>query len=301
MPPADKTKVLIIGCGDLGGAVAAQLAMLNLEVIGVRRHIGSLNNVTMVQADVTRQDSLSSLNNIQPDILIYSVAADGQTDAQYKAQYVEGLRHALNTQLRNSNLKHVFFISSTRVYGKFKETDDFLTESDIPFPNDFGGERLLEAENLLKPFVRQLNQVCAYTVLRLTGIYGVGRWRMFDLAKRPESWPKENRWTNRIHRDDAAAFIVHLVQKILTGNSVKNCYIVTDSSPSMQYDVLRWISVKMQIAYSLDVKSPLATSRRFSNQAMLETGFKLRYQDYQSGYQSLLPEYLKTQNNIEPA
>ena len=110
-------KVLIIGCGDLGGEVASQLVRLGIEVAGVRRSGTAAEGVRLICADVTQAESLEVLAPLQPKILIYCVAANGQTDAQYKAHYVDGLRNVLATQVDNKKLKHVFFVSSTRVFG----------------------------------------------------------------------------------------------------------------------------------------------------------------------------------------
>jgi len=275
-------KVLIVGCGDLGGTVATQLSALDIQVIGVRRRDIAIGGIQIIQADITQPASLSGLNQIQPEILIYCVAANGQTDEQYKGHYVDGLRNVLATQSENANLKHVFFVSSTRVYGQ--KTDVLLDESTTAIAMDFGGERLIEAESLLN------NLTCNTTVLRLSGIYGAGRLRMINLAKDPLNWPSQNAWTNRIHKDDAAAFIVYLVTETLANQPVQSCFIVTDSKPSSQYEVLSWIANQMQV--DVDVKTPaIEGGKRLSNQAMLSTGFKLRYPDFKVGYQALLSEY----------
>lgn len=279
-------KVLIIGCGDLGSEVARQLVALDIQTIAVRRSANQLHGVTFIQADVTHASSLAPLEAVQPEILIYCVATSGQTDEQYKAQYVDGLRNVLATQTKNSNLKHVFFVSSTRVYGQ--EVDKLIDETDAAIAIDFGGYRLLEAENLLLPLA------CSNTVLRLSGIYGPGRLRMINLAKSPAIWPQQNSWTNRIHRDDAAAFIVFLVRRALEDVVVlpavikRSCYIVTDSKPTAQYEVLNWIADKLHLSRPDNVNPPIAGGKRLSNQAMLATGFTLQYPDYQAGYQTLL-------------
>ena len=263
-------KVLIVGCGDLGGTVATQLSNLGHEVFGVKRSKVKINGVEVIQADVTEPASLDLIMHIQPDILIYCVAANGQTDGQYKAHYVDGLRYVLATQTENLNLKHVFFVSSTRVYGQ--KTDVLLNESMPAIATDFGGERLLEAESLLNKLL------CKTTVLRLSGIYGAGRLRMVNLAKSPLNWPAQNSWTNRIHKDDAAAFIVFLVLQVLADNLILPCYIVTDSKPSSQFEVLSWIANQMQVNF--DIKTPaMEGGKRLSNQAMLSTGFELQYPD----------------------
>lgn len=287
-------KVLIVGCGDLGSEVARQLVALDIQTIAVRRSANQLHGVTFIQADVTHASSLAPLEAVQPEILIYCVAAGGQTDEQYKAQYVDGLRNVLATQTKNLNLKHVFFVSSTRVYGQSseKDIDKLIDEADAAIAVDFGGYRLLEAESLLLPLA------CSNTVLRLSGIYGPGRLRMINLAKSSSTWPQQNSWTNRIHRDDAAAFIVFLVRRALEDAAVlptvltRTCYIVTDSKPAPQYEVLNWIAGKLHLSRPSNVNPPIEGGKRLSNQTMLATGFTLQYPDYQTGYQTLLPEQL---------
>jgi nucleoside-diphosphate-sugar epimerase len=217
-----------------------------------------------------------------PEIVIYCVAANGQSDAAYQAQYVTGLKNILASQSRNQQLQHVFFVSSTRVYGQ--ETTAILDESIPALPADFGGERLLEAENLLNDLT------CNATALRLSGIYGPGRLRMINLAKSPQQWPLQNSWSNRIYRDDAADFIAFLVQRILTEQAIASCYIVTDSKPVSQYEVLTWLAMKMQLALPVNNLDEAQGGKRLSNQLMLSTGFQLRYPDFSVGYQALLDE-----------
>jgi len=286
MVNSDSAKVLIVGCGDLGSEVARQLAHDDISVTGIRRssnfiaaHSGG-NAVQIIAADVTKPESLAALNDVQPGIIIYCVAASGQTDAEYKSAYVDGLCNVLATQKGNSQLKHVFFVSSTRVYGQ--DTQAVLDESVPALPADFGGKRLFEAEHLLQTLS------CSTTILRLSGIYGPGRLRMINLAKTPDNWPKQNIWSNRIYRDDAAAFMVFLIKQVLAGNSVRNCFIVTDSKPAPLYEVLSWLATELQVGKPEQI--PVGGGKRLSNKVMLESGFKLQYADYKAGYRTLLPD-----------
>jgi len=277
-------KVLIVGYGDLGRELGHQLAQNGIEAIGVRRSVHSTadgsnhQDVTVISADVTQHLSVATLASINPEIIVYCVAASGQSDAEYKAAYVDGLRNVLATQQHNRQLQHVLFVSSTRVYGQ--DTDELLDESIAAVPSDFGGERLLEAETLLKTLP------CGTTVLRLSGIYGPGRLRMLNLAKSPDNWPKQNIWSNRIHRDDAAAFIAFLIKQILAGNDVQDCYIVTDCKPVPQYEVLEWLAAQLQTEKAKPF--PASGGKRLNNKALLASGFKLQYPDYQAGYKTLL-------------
>jgi len=284
-------KVLIVGCGSLGGAVAIQLAEMGIKTVGVKRGLDTIEGVGIIQADVTQPASLQALIHLHPEILIYCVAASGQTDAQYKSHYVDGFRHVLATQSDNLKLKHVFFVSSTRVYGQ--KSNALLDESTVAIPNDFGGERLLEAEQLLSTLT------CNTTVLRLSGIYGPDRLRMVNLARLPESWPVKNSWSNRIHLKDASAFIVFLVKQVLVNKAIQDCYIVTDSSPATQYEVLNWLALKLnaesQDCTQAKINKPVDEGKRLSNQSLLASGFTLEYPDYQSGYLALLDEIFPTQ------
>jgi len=275
-------KILIVGCGDLGAAIAKRLVDEEHEVVGLRRSIQTSPRMQMLQGDVADAASLQALVALMPEIVIYCVAASGQTDAAYQAQYVTGLKNILASQSRNQQLQHVFFVSSTRVYGQ--ETTAILDESITALPADFGGERLLEAEHLLSSLP------CNATTLRLSGIYGPGRLRMINLAKSPQQWPLQNSWSNRIYRDDAADFIVFLVQRILTEQAIASCYIVTDSKPVSQYEVLTWLAKKMQLALPVNNLDEAQGGKRLSNQLMLSTGFQLQYPDFSVGYQALLDE-----------
>lgn len=279
------SRVFIVGCGDLGTAVALQLHQSQHEVIGLRVSQKSLpKDMRTIQADVTNRNSLSLLTDVNPDIIIYCVAASAQTDENYHAHYVQGLRNVLDTQINNTDLKHVFFVSSTRVYGQTHagETQVTLDENIEAIPVDFGGQRLLEAEALLAELP------CKSTVLRLSGIYGQGRLSLVNTAKNPNRWPENNNWSNRIHRDDAARFIAFLVQKTVIHQPINGCYIVTDDMPTLQYDVLTWLAIQQGVDVS-DAKAPVNQGgKRLSNQRLRETGFQLKYPNYKAGYSKLL-------------
>ena len=190
-------KVLIVGCGDLGGYTAALLNDSDFKVCALRRSQQQSDTFKTLQADVTKPESLKALIELQPNYVIYCVSADARTDEAYQAQYVTGLKNILATQKHNPALSGVLFVSSTRVYGQ--QTDELIDHQVEAKPADFGGRRLLEAEQLLEA----LN--CPTVALRLSGIYGEGRLRMIRLAQQLK-WPEHNAWSNRIHRDDAARF-----------------------------------------------------------------------------------------------
>jgi len=278
------SKVLIVGCGDLGTAIATRLQQSH-EVIGLRQSSQQLpNGMQTIQADVTQPNTLKLLEKLNPNIIVYCISAGGQTDEKYQAAYVTGLKNILATQSQNTHLQHVFFVSSTRVYGQNNAEilDEALDENVPAIPADFGGERLLEAETLLK------NMPCKSTSMRLSGIYGNGRLYLVNMAKDISKWPTENHWSNRIHRDDAAGFIAFMVEKAAKKETLESCYIVTDDLPTQQYEVLTWLANQQKLNTST-IKVPVARGgKRLSNKRLRDTGFQLQYPNYQAGYSHIL-------------
>ena len=282
--------ILIVGCGDLGTAIADNLKHEH-EVTGLRRSIHKASGgMQTIHADVTQPNTLSALTNLNPSIVIYCVSADAQTDESYQAQYVMGLKNILDTQASNSVLQHVFFVSSTRLYGQ--KTQEILDEITPAIPSDFGGERLLEAENALKQFclnkITNKDMACKQTSMRLSGIYGNGRLYLANMAKDATCWPAENNWSNRIHRDDAAGFITFLVEKVLRQETIESLYIVTDDMPTQQYEVLQWLATQQGVDVPHIKIPPISGGKRLSNKRLRDTGFQLLYPNYQVGYRQLL-------------
>lgn len=273
--------VLIAGCGDLGCELGRRLVHENIAVSGLRRSAAQLpHGIDTLQADVTQPQTLSNLPALNPQILVYCVAADAGTDDSYRAHYVDGLRNVLAALKPCANLRHVFFVSSTRVYGQ--KTTELLDETVPAMPADFGGTRMLEAEMLLQTFAG------SSTILRLSGIYGPGRTRMLRLARDPAAWPQHNSWSNRIHRDDAAAFMAMLIQRVLADEPVQDCYIVTDNEPASQYDVLLWLAQQFGTDIANIVVPPVNGGKRLANTRMLQSKFQPTYADYRAGYSALM-------------
>ncbi|MGZ8270757.1 MAG: NAD-dependent epimerase/dehydratase family protein [Methylophilus sp.] len=274
-------KILLVGCGALGTAVALNLYHAGHEVVGIRKSLKPLPcNMKTIQADVTVSDVVSVLAVTQPQIVIYCIAATAQNDENYYLHYVAGLKYVLESQLHNTRLERVFFVSSTRVYGK--TTDALVDESTSAIAIDFGGCRLLEAEQLLT------NLKCDYTILRLSGIYGAGRLYLLNMAKDIQRWPKENHWSNRIHEEDAARFVSYLVDRHFSNQKLASCYLVTDDMPTEQYVVLMWLAKKLKVDVESVEVPHVNGGKRLINYRMRETGFVLKYPTYVQGYRELL-------------
>jgi saccharopine dehydrogenase-like NADP-dependent oxidoreductase len=81
--------LLVIGCGDLGGAVAAQCAATDWTVWGLRRSGGALPAaVQPISADVTAPETLAVLADIAPTHVLMALSPAEFTDQAYRRVYV---------------------------------------------------------------------------------------------------------------------------------------------------------------------------------------------------------------------
>ena len=134
-------------------------------------------------------------------------------------------------------LQRVLLVSSSAVYGEC--TGDWVDEDTPAAPPGFNGEVLLEAERVLAA------QPVPSIVLRLAGLYGPGRLQLIERlragqARVPRAAPH---WANRIHVDDAAQAIAHL----LALPDPQPLYLGVDDTPlplDVLYDHLAGLPVR---------------------------------------------------------
>ena len=275
-------KVLIIGCGQLGFSIVNNADPDVFKLYGFSRSLRkSPASIEMHQVDILKTEAIDVIKLINPEIIIYAVSADTQSIESYQDHYVVGLKKTYEAILKLDHFKHLFFVSSTRVYGQ--KTTKILSELDIAEPSDYGGEALMEAETV----ARQLKDKA--TILRLSGIYGPNRKRMIQLAQsNPGNWPATNNWSNRIHEEDAARFIVFLMKRIMMNESIEPLYLVTDGVPTKQYDVLTWIRNRLQLTTDTIELPILESGKQLQSVLLNQTGFVLKYPDFTYGYEAII-------------
>ncbi|QDD00107.1 sugar nucleotide-binding protein [Candidatus Methylopumilus planktonicus] len=275
-------KVLIIGCGQLGFSIVNNADPDVFKLYGFSRSLRkSPASIEMHQVDILKTEAIDAIKLINPEIIIYAVSADTQSIESYQDHYVLGLKKTYEAILELDHFKHLFFVSSTRVYGQ--KTTKILSELDIAEPSDYGGEALMEAETV----ARQLKDKA--TILRLSGIYGPNRKRMIQLAQsNPGNWPATNNWSNRIHEEDAARFIVFLMKRIMMNESIEPLYLVTDGVPTKQYDVLTWIRNRLQLTTDTIELPILESGKQLQSVLLNQTGFVLKYPDFTYGYEAII-------------
>ncbi|MFW5825638.1 MAG: NAD-dependent epimerase/dehydratase family protein [Marinobacter sp.] len=279
--------ILVAGCGALGGAVASALTS-TAEVWGIRRTASAIpRGVHPAPADLTDRSALARAVPEAPELLIYCLTPSTYDDAGYRSAYVDGLANLLAvTDTRN--LRRIFFISSTSVYGQ--DDDSRVDEQSPVAPRRFSGKRILEGEQLA------LNSGLPATVIRFSGIYGPGRGRFLEAVMAGEISPASpGPYTNRIHEQDAAAVCVHLARLALEGMPLAPCYLASDCEPVRLDEVVAWIrrQVACQPPRAGARQSGRGGSKRCDNRRLLGSGFEFAYPDFRSGYRPMI-EALKS-------
>jgi nucleoside-diphosphate-sugar epimerase len=276
--------ILLAGCGDLGTEAGLRFAAAGQKVVGWRRSPSKLPSaIDGVAADLSSPD----LPPVPADTtaVVIAVAADSPTEAAYRAAYVDGLAHVLDALERDGVTPHrVLFVSSTAVYGD--AGGGWVDESTTPVPGGFSGRILLEAERLLADRLRETPS--AAVALRLGGIYGPGRTRLIDQVRTGSAIiPDVPRFTNRIHRNDAAGAIVQLC---MMENEPSPVYVGVDNDPAELGDVLRFLAAELGLDTppTGDAGDARGGNKRCSNALLRATGYTFRYPTFREGYRDIL-------------
>ncbi|MET3809359.1 NAD-dependent epimerase/dehydratase family protein [Arthrobacter sp. UYEF3] len=305
--------VLLAGCGDLGTEAGLRFAAAGHRVVGWRRSPDKLPAaIEGAAADLSRGE----LPPVPADTkaVVVAIAADSPTEEAYRAAYVDGLAHVLDAVAASGAPVHrVLFVSSTAVYGD--ADGSWVNEATAPNPGGFSGRIIREAEELLH--TRLGGSAISPVVLRLGGIYGPGRTRLIDQVRGGKATiPAEPRFTNRIHRDDAAAAIVHLCTTAVQPAPV---YLGVDNEPAELAEVLRFLAAELGLPEPASEPAAAAAERtsgpsgggsrggsgsgpsggssgepsrggnkRISNALLRSTRFEFQYPSFREGYRAVL-------------
>ncbi len=270
-------RVLIAGCGDVGNVLAVSLLQEGHVVYGLKRDTSSLPcGVVPIEADLTLPETLANLPE-EIDQLLFMPTPARRDQAAYEAIFIQGFQNVWEA-LKQVPLR-TLLVSSTAVYGE--SSGGVVNEQTTPGPTGFNGKVLLEMESVASTYTDKL------VVVRISGIYGPGRERLIRMAvsndlKVQQSPPL---FTNRIHRDDAAAALKHLMEI----EKPDSLYVATDDLPAPRYEVVEWLAKAQGKPAPVGLVDEYAGSgKRVDNRRLRNSGFVLSYPDYRSGYGAVL-------------
>ena len=278
-------RVLIAGCGDLGGGLGQRLLGLGHEVHGLKRNPATLPpGIQPVKADLLDPRGIALPGDVE--LVAYILTPDTPDEAGYRAAYVTALENLLGALRRQSPLpRRLLLVSSTSVYAQ--GNGQWVDEDSPAEAWRFSGRLIREGEELAWA------SAIPTVVIRFGGIYGPKRTRLLDNLKAAKARCVPGVYSNRIHRIDAVAALAHL----LLLQDPAPLYLGVDSTPSEQCEVLDWLAGQLGVAGPTRITETGETERamrgnkRVSNRRLLASGFEFRYPGYREGYGAILREY----------
>ena len=255
------------GAGDVGARLAARQAALGWDVVALRRRDREVPGARLLRADLGSGEGLAKAPR-RPDAVVFCAAPDARDEAAYRRLYLDGLRRLLDAV----ETPRVVFVSSTAVYAQ--DAGEWVTETTPAAPPAFNGRVLRAAE-------QELDAHAGGLVLRLSGLYGPGREALLRKARAGEA--NRPHWTNRIHVDDAAAALSHL----LALPSPQRLYLGNDDLPALECEVQAWMREREGLA-AVDPAAGPVRGRRVANTRLRASGWAPDYPDFRAGYASLL-------------
>ncbi|GLZ87921.1 NAD(P)-dependent oxidoreductase [Metapseudomonas resinovorans] len=276
--------LLIAGCGDVGSRLATEMLQAGWTVHGLRRQVSALpTGVLPVAGDLERADCPPDWPQGPLDYLVYCAAANQHDEAGYRSAYVEGLRHVLAWLAQHGQVpRRVLFVSSSGVYGQ--RDGEWIDETSPAEVEGFSGQVMLEAERLA------LQSGLPATCVRLTGIYGPGReWLLKQVRMGYRVVSEPPLYANRIHVDDCAGLLAHLLKADANGVVLDDCYIGVDDAPAPLHEVVGWLRERMGVTEWADESTVRRSgSKRCSNARARALGWAPRYLSYREGYAAIL-------------
>ena len=282
-----RNSILFAGCGDLGIRCGSILLEKGWEVAGVRRDPSQLPaGFRRCAADYTLPGGLDIAGSLRPDYVVASFNPSDSTVDGYRRGFTLAAQNLLEG-LGEHRPTAILMASSTRV---FAERDGGWVDETSPLSTDDPRAlAIIAAEQLLRESPHRVS------VVRFAGIYGATGGRLLRKVRRGELAHSETaRYGNRIHRDDCAGFLVHLLERAEAGTELAPVYIGVDDLPAPQWQVERWLATRLGLpAVPASTPAPSggfmpAGHKRCSNRLLRASGYRLLYPDYRAGYGAVL-------------
>ena len=194
-----KKNILIIGFGDIAKRLTKNLNKDNYNIYGVSRQ--DKKNKNFIKWDWLSKE-LPSLDNIYFESIVFIPKPSSSSESGYKDGFINSIEN-IQKLLGTISFNKFISISSTRIYGKYK--DRVFNELDNPNPNDFKG-RIIS--------IYESNQIQNYgdklLILRFSGLYNS------DSINIPK---------NHLHRENAAKIIQFFIENNFNHSSYEifNC------------------------------------------------------------------------------
>ncbi|AMW79924.1 NAD(P)-dependent oxidoreductase [Acinetobacter sp. TGL-Y2] len=258
--------ILFVGYGKTSQRVAKSLFQQQHQITTISRSPKTDDFATHLIQDVHQMD-LSQVAQID---VVYVLLAHQYSMTQnsidlYRHTYIDSVQPIVQA-LKSHPIQRVIVLSSTRVYGE--DQGEWIDDKSIAIPCDEQGRSLLEME-------KRWQQAYPYecVIVRPTGIYGTSTTRMIKLAETTKTYPNIH-WSNRIHIDDLARFLVHLIHV----ERLEKSYICSDNMPTPLHERILNIQREWGLP-ELILESQVESGKRIFAERMLGSEFELKTDD----------------------
>ena len=277
-------QTLLLGYGDIADRVAQRLSAIKSQVTGVCRTPGNKPvrpSVDLVAADLNNEQELYQLFKQKWDNVVITLTPKKEADDSYHQGYVVPCRHLQQVLSQQTHQPTIIYVSSTGVYAQ--RNGEWIDENSVTAPTSDSGQALLQAESLIDALPGQTS------ILRCSGIYGQGRDFLLRQLSQGNVQLRDS-WTNRIHQDDVAGFIVHLLTQVSKPHPV---YLVNDDEPVKQYEVYQWLAQQLGFELPEDIDTEVGPrgSKRCMNKRLKDSGYQLQYPSFRDGYTSVVKQW----------
>ena len=269
-------RILLVGIGYVGSALADMLVSAGQEVFGLRRSDRALPaGVTPLVGDVTRDEGWDRLP-AGIEQIVYAVSPARRSEAAYREVYVEGLER-VRSRVPDARL---LLVSSTAVYGD--PTTEQVDERTPLGALDGPSSELARAEHVW-PSERSV-------ILRASGIYGPGRTQLLARLLHGDLTREERSATgNRIHRDDLARCLAFFIER----PELQGVFNASDTDPAPLGQMADWLAARNVPANLLQhlpsTREPRSRKNRtVSSRKLQEAGFVFCYPTFREGYAAIL-------------
>lgn len=239
-----------------------------------------------VAADLTSRATLDVLDD-SIDHVVYAASPAERSERAYDDAYGRGLENVLGAlEARGAKLARVVLTSSTAVYAQ--DDGSWVDEQSATEPKSFAGRALLRAESMLR------GGAFEGVALRLAGIYGPGRTWLVRRVHRGEARVdpacRTAHYGNRIHRDDCAGALAHL----LALPRVAPIYVGADDAPAPLGEVHAFVAALLGMPRPPEGETGTgrAGNKRCNNALLRASGYTLRVPTYREGYPPIVRDYL---------
>jgi nucleoside-diphosphate-sugar epimerase len=282
--------IVIVGLGQLGSDVAGRLLTRGEDVVGVKRTAPTTATPATETTPGRFALQLCDLTTATPELpadtaaIVVALAPLQRSVEAYDALYRDGVAHLLAAVAALPGTPpRILFVSSTAVWGE--DGGERIDDTTPAVPTTGTARALVAAEEAVRGAVPEAS------LIRFGGLYGPTSTMFVDQV-RDGRVTRPSGWTNRIHRDDAAAAILHLLD--LPATALPPVVAGIDEEPVLLSTAADFIAERLGVAPPVldDAGRTAEESRRGKRivaAALRDTGFSYRYPTYREGYAAQLP------------